>query len=294
MNSIKKSMPERIFGIFNAVLLTCISMVTLYPFLYVAFSSISDPLEYMSHSGFLFKPAGFSLLAYQKVLAKPEIAIGYINTLIYVLAGTSISMLVTISFGYVLSKRYLMFAPVMMIMVLITMYFQGGLIPTYLVVKELGMINTRWAVIFPTAVNTFNLIIMRTAFAAVPESLEEAARIDGAGPLRTLVRIIIPLSMPTIAVLILYYASAQWNSWFQAAIYLRDAKLFPLQLYLRDILILDENHDMLISSEAADKLALASIIKYATIMVSTLPILILYPFLQKYFAKGVMIGAVKG
>jgi len=163
-----------------------------------------------------------------------------------------------------------------------------------MVVKGLGLVDSRWAIILPSAISTYNLIIMRAGFAGIPDSLEEAASIDGASPFQTMVKIIMPLAKPTIAVIVLYYAVARWNSWFTEAIYLRDLDKYPLQLFLRDILITNNQQDMMMSTNSADQLALGEIIKYATIIVSTLPILILYPFLQKHFTKGVMVGAVKG
>lgn len=293
-NKIKRSLPEKLFNVFNILLLAGLSLVTLYPVLHVVFASFSDPVEYMKHTGIMTGPVGFSLEAYKRVLEKPEIYTGYFNTIYYVVVGTIINMALTVSFGYVLSRKNLYFNKFIMIMVLFSMYFGGGLIPTYLVVRSLGIMDTRWAVILPTAISTFNLIIMRTAFQGVPISLEEAAKVDGMKPLGILVKIMIPLTSPTIAVLVLYYAVHHWNTWFQAAIYLRDAKLYPLQLYLREILILNDQEDMLIASQTAEQMALSSIIKYATIIIATVPILVLYPFLQKYFTKGIMVGAVKG
>ncbi|MBR2885593.1 MAG: carbohydrate ABC transporter permease [Clostridia bacterium] len=293
-NKIKKSYAEQAFNVFNIVFLTVLSLVTLYPFLYVVFASLSNPAEFLKDSSFLLRPAGFSLEAYRRVLEKPEIYTGYFNTLFYVVVGTSVSMLLTMSLGYVLSRKNLYFTNAIMMLIVFTMYFQGGLIPKYLVVRSLGITDTRMAIIFPMAIMTSNLIIMRTAFRGVPDVLEEAAKVDGMGPLGILFKIMIPLAAPTIAVLVLYYAVYFWNDWFQAAIYLRDSKLFPLQLYLREILVLNNQDDMLIASQTAEQMALSETIKYATIMVATVPILILYPFLQKYFTKGVMIGAVKG
>lgn len=291
---IKRSLGERIFNVFNIILLTALSLAMLYPFLYVVFASISDPMQFLQHKGILFKPAGFSLLAYQKVFSKAEIWTGYGNTLFYSVVGTLVNMILTITLGYGLSKKELKFARPIMLLIVFSMYFSGGMIPSYMVVRNLGLLDTRWAIILPTAVSTFNLIIMRTAFEAVPQSIEEAALIDGASHLRLLVKIIIPLTMPTIAVLILYYASAHWNSWFSSAIYLRDKGLYPLQLYLREILIINEQQDMVMASDSAEQLALGSVIKYATIIVATIPMLLVYPYLQRYFAKGVMVGAVKG
>jgi len=293
-NKIKRSLLERIFNVFNILLLAGLSLITLYPVLHVIFASFSDPVEYMKHTGIMTGPVGFSLEAYKRVLEKPEIYTGYFNTIYYVVVGTIINMALTVSFGYVLSRKNLYFNKFIMVMVLFSMYFGGGLIPTYLVVRSLGIMDTRWAVILPTAISTFNLIIMKTAFQGVPASLEEAAKVDGMSPLGILVKIMIPLTTPTIAVLVLYYAVYHWNTWFQAAIYLRDAKLYPLQLYLREILILNDQEDMLIASQTAEQMALGTIIKYATIIIATVPILVLYPFLQKYFTKGIMVGAVKG
>lgn len=291
---IKRSLGERTFNVFNIIFLTVLSLIMIYPFLYVIFASFSDPMQYLQHKGILLKPAGFSLLAYQKVFAKKEIWLGYYNTIIYTVGGTIISMILTISLAYGLAKKELKFGRPLMIMIMITMYFGGGMIPTYMVVRKLGLFNTRWSILIPSAINTFNLIIMRTGFENVPQSLEEAARIEGASPLRILVQIVIPLTMSTIAVLVLYYASEQWNAWFKAAIYLRNQKLYPLQLYLREILIINQQQDMLLQSDSAEQLALGSIIKYATIIVATVPMLLVYPFLQRYFTKGVMVGAVKG
>ena len=188
----------------------------------------------------------------------------------------------------------MMFTRLVTVMVVFTMYFSGGLVPSFLVVKGLGLYNSRLALIIPGAISTFNMIIMRTAFAGVPDSLEESARLEGASHLQILWKIMIPVTMPTIAVLILYYGVGHWNSWFSAAIYLRDGSKYPLQLYLRQILIENQIGDMSQTSASDDQALLAETIKYATIIVATVPILVLYPFLQKYFVKGVMVGSVKG
>jgi len=193
-----------------------------------------------------------------------------------------------------LSRRNWMFQKVMVLSVIFTMYFSGGLIPFYLTVRDLRLDNTLWSLILPTAISTYNLIIMRTAFAAVPESLEESAKLDGASHFVILTRIMIPLVGPTIAVLVLYYGVGHWNSWFNAMIFLRDRSEYPLQLILREILIQNSLNDMTMGEGMADREMIAETIKYAVIVVSTVPILCLYPFLQKYFVKGVMIGALKG
>jgi len=200
----------------------------------------------------------------------------------------------TVLCAYGLSRKGLMFNRIVTIMVVFTMYFSGGMVPSFLVVRGLGLYNSRLALIIPGAISTFNMIIMRTAMAGVPDSLEESARLEGASHLQVLFKIMIPVTMPTIAVLILYYGVGHWNSWFSASIYLKDPSKYPLQLYLRQILIQSQMSDMNQASASEDQALLAETIKYATIIVATVPILILYPFLQKYFVKGVMVGSLKG
>lgn len=291
---IKRTFGEKVFNVFNILLLSLFGVLMLYPLIYVLFASVSEPMKFLGHTGLLLKPAGFTLDAYKRVFQKPEIITGYLNTFYYVIVGTTISMALSISLAYVVSRKNLYWNRLIMLLILFTMYFSGGLIPTYLVVRNLGLLDTRWAILLPTAINTFNLIILRTSFQGVPEAIEESAKIDGAGPFTTLVKVILPLVIPTVIVIALYYAVAQWNSWFQAAIYLRNANLYPLQLYLRDILIIDNKQDMLIAADSTEQMALGEVVKYATIIISILPIVCIYPFLQKYFVKGVMVGAVKG
>lgn len=291
---IKRTPLQRTFTVVNTAVLAALALVTLYPLLYVVFASFSNPTLFAKHTGPLFWTQGFSLDAYKVVLEKPEILTGYGNTIFYVVVGTAVNMAFTISLAYVTSRPGLLLNKPIMLLIIFTMYFNGGLIPTYLLVQNLGLVDTRWAPILPTAISTFNLIILRTGFAGVPVSLEEAAKIDGASPFRIMVKIIFPLAMPTIAVIILYYAVQHWNSWFQEMIYLRNDDLYPLQLFLRQILIENQQDDMVMATKTADQQALGEIIKYSTIIVSTVPILLVYPFLQKYFTKGVMIGAVKG
>lgn len=291
---IKRTFGEKVFNVFNILLLSLFGVLMLYPLIYVLFASVSEPMEFLGHTGLLLKPAGFTLDAYKRVFQKPEIITGYLNTFYYVIVGTTISMTLSISLSYVVSRKNLYWNRLIMLLILFTMYFSGGLIPTYLVVRNLGLLDTRWAILLPTAINTFNLIILRTSFQGVPEAIEESAKIDGAGPFTTLVKVILPLVIPTVIVIALYYAVAQWNSWFQAAIYLRNANLYPLQLYLRDILIVDNKQDMLIAADSTEQMALGEVVKHATIIISILPIVCIYPFLQKYFVKGVMVGAVKG
>ncbi|MGO4495790.1 carbohydrate ABC transporter permease [Paenibacillus sp. 2RAB27] len=290
----KISFSDRAFITINHILLLVLVLLTLYPLIYVAFSSISDGAQLLTHKGFLYRPLGFSLEAYNSVFKNPAILRGYRNTLFILVFGVCTNLIVTALGAYVLSRKNVMWNNVFMFIVVLTMFFSGGLIPMYLVVKGVGLIDSLWATILPFAVNTFNLIIMRTAFMAVPESLEESAKMDGANHFTILFKIIIPLSMPVIAVMILYYAVEKWNGWFYASIFLKDRDLYPLQLTLREILIANNTEMMSAGANQADQFQIGETIKYATIMVASVPILILYPFVQKYFVKGVMIGAVKG
>ncbi|MDR6553248.1 carbohydrate ABC transporter permease [Paenibacillus qinlingensis] len=290
----KISFSDRIFVSINHILLLLLVVVTLYPMIYVTFSSISDGAQLITHKGFLYRPLGFSLEAYKSVFKNPAILKGYRNTLFILVFGVATNLIVTALGAYVLSRKNVMWNKIFMFIVVLTMFFSGGLIPIYLVVKGVGLIDSLWATILPFAVNTFNLIIMRTAFMAVPESLEESAKMDGANHFTILFRIIIPLSMPVIAVMILYYAVEKWNGWFYASIFIKDRDLYPLQLTLREILIANNTEMMSTGANQADQHQIGETIKYATIMVASVPILILYPFVQKYFVKGVMIGAVKG
>ena len=292
---IKESPSRKAFNVFNIVFMCFMIVVTLYPLLYVVLASFSDSNELMKQAGLLFKPAGFSLAAYKAVFNNPNILQGYKNTLIILVASTAISMFLTSLGAYVLSRKNVMLNGPITLVILFTMYFGGGMIPTYLLVNNLHLTNTYWALLLPTAISTYNMIIMRTGFAGIPDSLEESAKIDGASHMTILFKIVIPLAKPTIAVIVLYYAVATWNSWFNAMIYLQKRRdLQPLQLILRGILIENDTNSMLESGNAMDTESISETIKYAVIVVATLPILAIYPFLQKYFIKGIMIGAVKG
>jgi putative aldouronate transport system permease protein len=237
---------------------------------------------------------GFSLASFSAVFRNPNIWSGYRNTLVIVVFGTLLNMLMTILGAYVLSRRGWWLTRPIALGVVFSMYFSGGLIPFYLTVRALGLRDSLLALIIPTAINTYNMMIMRTAMVTIPASLEESAKLDGAGHLTVLFRIIAPLIFPTLAVLVLYYGVEHWNAWFNAMIFLRSRSLFPLQLILREILIQNYTLDMGIGSAMTDQEMLSETIKYSVIIVSTAPILCLYPFLQRYFVKGVMLGALKG
>lgn len=288
---IKQSRSETVFNIFNVLFMLAIVVVTLYPMMHILLSSISNPSQLMGHTGLMLKPYGFNLKSYEIVFRNPMILTGYRNTFFIVIVGVGINILLTAMGAYFLSRKNVMLRNGIMFIIIITMYFSGGLIPFYFTVKDLHLDNTLWALILPGAVNTFNLIVMRTAFNSIPDSLEESAKLDGAGHFTILFKIILPLSLPTVAVLVLYYGVGHWNAWFNAMLFLRNRDLWPLQLVLREVLISNDVESMAIGT--GDKAMIGETIKYAIIIVATLPILALYPFLQKYFVKGIMIGSIK-
>ena len=281
-----------IFDGINQIVITVITLLSLYPMFHVLVASFSEPIRIMNHQGPLLWPLGFSLEGYRIVINNPSVMTGYMNTIFYVIAGSAVNMVMTILGAYVLAQREFMPKKFCMVMIVFTMYFSGGIIPNFLLVRYLGMLNTRWALIIPTAIGTWNMLVLRTAFRVVPEALEDAARIDGANDLTILVRIMIPVSKATIAVILLFYAVGHWNSWFNAMIYLPRARnLYPLQLFLREILI---SSSIEVSGADSGIDFIGELIKYSTTIVSTVPILCLYPFLQRYFVKGIMMGSVKG
>ncbi|HHV95896.1 MAG TPA: carbohydrate ABC transporter permease [Clostridiaceae bacterium] len=292
--AIKRSIGEKIFDAFNILAMIFLIIVTLYPLLYVIFASVSTPSRLIKHEGILLAPLGFQLGAYKLVFRNPMITKGYLNTLFVVTVGTTVNIIMTSLGAYVLSRKGLYWKNLMMFIIVFTMFFGGGMIPTYLLVRSLKLTDTLWALIVPGAISTYNMIIMRTSFMSIPDSLEESARIDGAKDLTILFKIVIPLSLPVIAVMILFYGVGHWNAWFSALIYLRKRELYPLQLILREVLISSDTTQMLAGLAGMDLEPIAETVKYATIVIATLPILCIYPFLQKYFVKGVMIGALKG
>lgn len=290
----KRSVGEKLFDGFNYALLTLISICTLYPLVYVLFASLSDPTRYMQHTGILWKPLDMTWNAYWLVFDNPMITQGYLNTFIVVFGGLALNITLTAFGAYALSRRGLRYRKQLMLFIVFTMFFSGGLIPLYFTVKGLQLTNSLWALMIPQAISAFNLIIMRTAFEAVPDSLEESAKIDGANEFVILFRIMMPLCMPVIAVMLLYYGVSHWNSWFQAMIYLQDRSLYPLQLVLRELLLLNDAGSMASGASGGEVAVIGETLKHATIIVATVPILFVYPFLQKYFVKGALIGAIKG
>lgn len=291
----KRSTGEKIFAVFNTIFLIGLCIIFILPVWHVAMGSISDPLKIASTSGLLLKPAGQATLGgYKLVFANNAIIKAYGNTLIYVVAATSIGLCLNILAAYVMSRKNLMFGKQFALFIVFTMIFNGGLIPTFIVVNKLGLYDTRWAVILPGCLSAYNIIIMRTSFAEIPSEMIEAARIDGADDFKILTQIILPVSKAIIAVIVLFYGIQHWNSWFNASIYLRNRDLYPLQLTLREIVLKSTDNAIIADTDGSDVNIYRPLIKYATIMVSVIPMMIVYPFVQKYFVSGVMIGSVKG
>lgn len=284
---IKASFGERIFQVFNYIFLGLTAFVCLYPMWHVLMASFSSSNALTAHSGLLLWPIDFSLDAYRRVLSNQNIWTGYVNTIKLLVLGVSTSMIMTILGAYVLSRKDFLLRRPIMLAITFTMFFSGGTIPTYLNIQELGLKGSLWGIVLPFCIATYNMIILRTSFESLPESLLEAARIDGAGQLACLIRIVLPLSKATLAVIALYYGVAYWNSWFWASQIMESKANMPLAVILQDILINSEMQQM------DNGVTNMEGIKYATIIVATVPILCVYPFIQKYFAQGVMIGAVK-
>ena len=280
----------------TAITLLLVAMV-LYPLILVVSSSVSDPIAVASGEVLLL-PKGFTLDGYKRVFQDDGILIGYANTFFYAIVGTLINLCVTIPAGYVMSKTEVPGVKVIMMLFLFTMYFSGGMIPSFLLVRSLGLYNTRWVLLILGAFSVYNCIICRSFFAGIPKELEEAAFIDGSSYFKTFVTIVLQLSKALLGVMVLYFAVGHWNSYFNAMIYTYDQKIQPLQLVLRRILVLEQSSAEMVSGGgdelAAERQYLAALIKYAVIIVSSLPLMIIYPFLQKYFEKGVLIGSVKG
>ncbi|MGG1554033.1 carbohydrate ABC transporter permease [Paenibacillus ferrarius] len=289
-----QSKSDKWFNFFNVLFILLGLIIIIYPLYYVVIASFSDPA---SLQNLVFWPEKISLVGYKTIFESKSLWTGYQNSLIYAAAGTSINLLLTIPAAYALSRKDLQGRSILMIVITFTMFFSGGLIPTYLTVKSLGMLDSVWAMIIPNAVGAWNLIIARTFFqSTIPDDLLEAAKMDGCTDITFFWKIVLPLSQALIAIMVLFYGVAHWNSYFNALVYLRDQKLYPLQLVLRSILIENQvQSDMMLdTSSMGDKIRAGELIKYGMIIVAALPMLVLYPFLQKYFVKGVMIGSIKG
>lgn len=295
-NAIDLNTPgEKVFDVVNVLFMLAMILVTLYPLYYVVVCSVSDPKLLMGHEGPLLTWLGdFTLDGYKRTLNNPNIVGGFANTMINLVIGTILNMVLTIFAAFVLTRRYFYIRNIMMKLMTFTMFFNGGLIPLFLIVRSTGIYNTRWANFVPYLVSTYNVIIMRSFFASLPESLEEAALIDGANDWQVLSHVILPLSKPVIAVIALYYGVGHWNSWYPSMIFIRDSDLHTLQYVLRGILISNDTSAGAEGASVAEISLAAELVKYCTVVISTVPIMVVYPFLTKYFEKGVMIGAIKG
>ena len=293
---LKRTKGEKIFAVFNTIGLLLLSAVFILPIWHVMMGSISDPMKISAYSGLILHPLGQATLGgYRLVFSNASIVRSYGYTVLYVTVSTGIGLVLTILAAYVMSRKNLYWGSLFSMIVLFTMMFHGGLVPTFMLVRNLGLLNTVWAVILPSAVNAYNIIIMRTSFAEIPDELIEAARIDGAGHFRILMQIVLPVSKAIIMVIVLFYGVMHWNEWFNASIYLPKARpKYPLQLVLREIVLLSSENSIVADADGQDVMIYRPLIKYATIMVSVIPMMMLYPFVQRYFVSGVMIGAVKG
>lgn len=290
-----------IFNIFNYGILTFLTIICFYPLLHVLLASVSNPTDLIAHRGLLLKPLGFTLSGYQLVFKDNSLLVGFKNTFVYVGLGTFLNMVITVMGAYALSRRDLMLKNGIMVIITITMFFGGGLIPWFLVMKQVGLYNNVWAMILPTALNTWNMIILRTGFQSFPYELEEASVIDGASQAQILMKVILPLSKPVLAVIFLYYLVGNWNSWFNAMVLLKDRSRYPLQLLLKEILVMNDSSVSTVGSAGGVSInsvqgatAYRELVKYCVTVIVTLPILCVYPFLQKYFVKGVFVGSIKG
>lgn len=293
---LKRTRGEKIFAVFNTFGLLLLSVIFVLPIWHVLMGSISDPLKISAHSGLILGPIGeMTLGGYRLVFSNASIVRAYGYTIMYVVLSTGIGLILNILAAYVMSRKNLYWGRLFSIIVLFTMMFNGGLVPTFIQIRNLKMLNTIWAVILPSALSAYNIIIMRTSFSGIPEEMLEAARIDGAGHARILLQIVLPVSKAIIMVIVLFYGVLHWNEWFNAAIYLPQARpKYPLQLVLREIVLLSSENSIVADADGQDVMIYRPLIKYATIMVSVIPMMALYPFVQRYFVSGVMIGSVKG
>lgn len=290
----KISNGERAFKLLNVIVMILLMFLTFYPVYYVFIASISDSSLLLNRE-FMIVPRGFNLEAYKAVFNNPSIFSGYSVTIFVVVFGTALNVILTSIGAFLITRQDFAVRKVLTYLMIFTMYFSGGLIPTYLLVsKWLHLHDSILALILPTAISTYNLLIMKSNFEAIPKELEESASLDGANDIIILFRIIFPLSMSIVAVMILFYGVNHWNSWFQALIYIRTRSKYPLQIILREILLMNSAGSMSDTAAMNDQYMIGESIKYATIVVATLPILAVYPYIQKYFVKGIMVGAVKG
>jgi putative aldouronate transport system permease protein len=291
----KESKRDKVLLIFNGIILTLIVLSVLLPLIYVVVGSFMDPTA-LRNNGLSFNPKEWTLNGYERIFEDSTIWKGFLNSFYYSTLGTFISVTVCLFAAYPLTRKDLVGKKYIMTFFVITMFFGGGLIPTYMTIKNLKMLNTVWAIVVPGAVSAWNIILIRTYYQGIPQELREAATVDGATDMQYFFKILLPLSKPIIAVLSLWGFVGRWNSWFDAMIYLNDQNMAPLQLVLRKILVMNQPAPGMISDiqAIAFQAEVAELLKYSTIVVSSLPLILMYPFFQKYFEKGVMIGSIKG
>lgn len=283
----QESFASKLFDVFNVLFMIVLIIVMAYPMVYVFSASISNNAMVASGAVLLW-PKKITLIAYEQLIYNPDLWMSYWNTVRYTFLHTVLTLIATSAMAYPLAKRWLPGRRVILLMAAFTLLFSGGMIPTFLIVQKLGMLDTIWAIVLPSLISTWYLFIMRTFFEALPEELEDAAAIDGCGSIQILVRIVLPLSVPVMVTIGLFTAVNQWNSFFSALIYLNDREMYPLQIMMRNILIAGTN------VQGEGDLTHLETLKYAMIMIGTLPILCVYPFIQKYFVQGTMIGGIKG
>ena len=291
---IKETFSDKVFNFFNVLLTILITLIVLYPLIYILSASSSDPMAVMNGEVLLI-PVDFTFAGYQKVFQNEDIVTGYLNSIQYTIVGTAVNLVMTVLGAYPLSRKDFYGRNVLTAFFAFTMFFGGGMIPTYLVIQDLGLLNNFWVMILPGAVSVWSMVIVRTFFqSSIPDELREAAVIDGCSNTRLLMTIILPLSIPVLAVITMQYAVGHWNAYFNALIYITDREKYPLQMVLRELLMQSKMDEMMDTEGAVTQQMLAESLKYAVMVVASVPVLLLYPFLQRYFVKGVMVGAIKG
>ena len=293
---IRTSVQDKTFDVVNVAIMILLLCVYIWPIWFVIIASFSDPME-VQLGKVLFLPSKLSIQSYIELINRSSIWTGYRNSLIYLVSGTFLDMVFTICAAYPLSRKDFMLRRPVMVFLLITMYFSGGLIPMYMLVKALGLINTIWCILLSGVLSVYNILIMRSYFMnSIPSALQEAAVLDGANSYQYLIKVVLPLSKPVLAVIALYNAVGRWNDYYTALVYIHNEDMYPLQLVLREILdsVTAKSTDITNNLDMTDQVKLAQSLKYSSIIVATIPIMLIYPFVQKYFVKGVMIGAVKG
>jgi putative aldouronate transport system permease protein len=286
-----------LFDVVIHLVVLALALIILYPLWFVIMASLSNPTQYRENP-FLLLPRGFNVLSYQRVFENADIWMSYWNTIKYTVTGVCINITMTLLGGYSLSRKDFVGRNVFTFIIVFTMFFSGGLIPTYLVVRDLKMLNTFWAMVIPNAVATYYIILARTFFQTrVPVELQESAKLDGCTNFQLFIKVVLPLALPFVSVITLFYSMGHWNSYFQALIYITNRKMWPLQMILREILVqvqMDSMMQIAMDEGYADRMIIREGLKYSTVVVASLPLLLVYPFLQRFFKEGILVGALKG